>query len=202
MRKNNINSIIIFVVCFFGICYGINSIMSGNIYATLIRISIIPIIFLPKIINKLFKLKISDWSEFVYIIFVFCAHFLGSIINFYDKIYCYDKIIHFASGFVVSFFALEFLIKTKIYNPKKIALNIILLIAVSFMVAGLWEYFEFISDNVFNKDAQNVLMTGVTDTMTDMILATLGSCLFCLIYVFEEKNNKKIVIKNFIKQCL
>ena len=68
------------------------------------------------------------------------------------------------------------------------------------MCASFWEFFEFISDNIFGKDAQNVLTTGVNDTMMDMILASLGSLTFVITYIFEEFNNKKLIVKNFIEQ--
>ena len=58
--------------------------------------------------------------------------------------------------------------------------------------------FEFTSDKLFGKDAQNVLTTGVDDTMKDMIVAALGTILYLILYVYEEINNKKIFIKNFI----
>ena len=138
----------------------------------------------------------------IYIIFIFVAHFLGSIVNLYNKIYWYDNFIHFLSGFVISFFALELLIRLKKYDLKKIFFNAIFIIGISCIIASFWEYFEFISDNIFGKDAQNVLTTGVADTMMDMILATLGNLLFILIYIFEEFNNKKLIVKNFIKQVL
>ena len=46
----------------------------------------------------------------------------------------------------------------------------------------------------------NVLTTGVNDTMMDMILASLGSLTFVITYIFEEFNNKKLIVKNFIEQ--
>lgn len=203
MKKINIiKNIIIFIVVFCGLCYSLESILDNNLYRTLIRLSVIPIIFLPKIVKKIFKLNISEVSEMIYIIFIFVAHFLGSIVNLYNKIYWYDNFIHFLSGFVISFFALELLIRLKKYDPKKIFFNAIFIIGISCIIASFWEYFEFISDNIFGKDAQNVLTTGVADTMMDMILATLGNLLFILIYIFEEFNNKKLIVKNFIKQVL
>ena len=55
-------------------------------------------------------------------------------------------------------------------------------------------------DCIFGKDAQNVLTTGVNDTMMDMILASLGSLTFVITYIFEEFNNKKLIVKNFVEQ--
>lgn len=203
MKKiNTIKNIIIFIVIFCGLCYGLESILDGNLYRTLIRLSVILVVFLPSIMRKVWKVQISEASEIIYIIFIFIAHFLGSIINLYNKIYWYDNFTHFLSGIVISFFALELLVRFKKYHSKHIIFNALFIISIGFMIAGLWEYFEFISDKLFGKDAQNALTTGVDDTMMDMILATLGSILFILSYLFEEINHKKLIIKNFIKQTL
>ena len=102
-----------------------------------------------------------------------------SILNFYNNMYCYDKIIHFLSGIVISFLAIEFLTKIGYYS-KNIFYNIIFILGISSLVAVFWEYFEYISDIIFDKDAQNVLKTGVNDTMQDLIVATLGSILLIL----------------------
>ena len=51
---------------------------------------------------------------------------------------------------------------------------------------------KYFSDILFNQDAQNVLTTGIHDTMKDMIAAFLGSILFCMVYVYEEKSGNNI----------
>ena len=76
----------------------------------LICLSIIPIMFLPYIIKRLFKIKINDSIIFMYLIFIFFAHFLGSIINLYNSIKYYDRIAHLISGILTSFGALIILI--------------------------------------------------------------------------------------------
>ena len=87
----------------------------------------------------------------------------------------------------------------KKYDKKSIIFNILFILGISFIVACAWEIFEFASDKIFGKDAQNVLTTGVDDTMKDMIVAVLGTILYCILYSYEEKENKKIIIKKFIK---
>lgn len=175
MKK--IKNILILIVIICSIIYTFQAILDFNIYRILIRLSIIPIILIPCILKKTKLIDISSFNETNYIVYVFCAHFLGSIVNFYHKFYWYDNFMHFLSGILVFFYALELLIKTKKYDLKNLWWNALFILAISFMVSGLWEYFEFISDRIFNKDAQNVLTTGTTDTMMDMILVTLGSIL-------------------------
>jgi len=196
MKK--INKILIAITIIISMGYAINDISNQNLYGLLIRLSIIPVILLPYIAEKLFKIKISNASKLVYIIFIILSHFLGSVINLYHQINGYDTFTHTLFGFVASFFALEFLIRTDSFNPKKMWFTIIFIISVISLLAGLWETFEFTCDNLFGKDAQNVLTTGVTDTMKDMIVAYLGCAFFCLMYAYEYLYDKVMIIRKFI----
>ena len=199
MKIKIINFILIFISIFCSFCYSVNTIINGDIYGTLIRLSIVPIIILPYLLKKIFKFNISTYSETIYIVFIFLSHFLGSIVNLYKSIYWYDSFTHFLSGIVVFFYGLEFLIITNKYNKKDIWFNVLFLMALSFMIAGSWEIFEFTCDDIFGKDAQKVIDTGVTDTMKDIIMAVLGSSLCALFYYREYKEKNKNLFKNFIK---
>lgn len=179
------------------VVYSIDSIKNGQLYESLIKLSLIPVLYVPYIL-RLFKVRISDSSILIYSIFIFFGHFLGSIVGLYGKIYCYDTIIHTLFGFLFSFFALEFIIKQKIFNNKKVIINGIIILSIVALLSGLWETFEFTCDDIFNKDAQRVLLTGVNDTMKDIIVAYLGSLLFITMYAYEYMNNKKLIIKSFI----
>lgn len=191
---NKILSLVVIAVSIYLSCTS-----HSGIYGILIRLSVIPVLFIPEIIEKIFKFKINEHLKTIYIIFIFLAHFLGSIVNLYHHIYWYDSFTHFLSGIVISFVATYLLVLFKKYDKKSILFNILFILGISFMVAGLWEMFEFISDKLFNKDAQNVLTTGVDDTMKDMIVAFLGTILYIILYIYEECTNKYILIKKFIK---
>lgn len=198
MKKINFALIIIaFVGSSF---YGIDYLIKGDYYHLLICLSIIPVMLLPIIIKKIFKIKFLYTTEFVYLIFVFCAHFLGSIVQFYYIINNYDKITHLISGIVTAYFALLILICFNKYNKQDLVFNMLFIIAFVLMVASLWEFFEYFSDILFHKDAQNVLTTGINDTMKDMIAAFLGSCLFSVMYVYDEKSNGKVFINKLIQE--
>ena len=67
------------------------------------------------------------------------------------------------------------------------------------MCASLWEIFEYLSSYYFNVDPQKVQMTGVTDTMGDIIVAFLGSIIVSLSYYYEYIYIKNYLIKKYIK---
>lgn len=180
----------------------------GSIYIVLTKdqslvlilkdISIIITISALYIIQKIFKIKISEGINFIYIIFIFMAHFLGVTCEFYNKIYWFDKFTHFLSGIVSGFAAIFILIKLK--KNKNLFFDILFIISFSMMIAGIWEIFEYLSSYYFHLDPQKVAETGVTDTMGDMIVAFLGAILVSISYHFEHKENHNLLIKKFIKQ--
>lgn len=192
MKK--IKKMMILIVIVFSLIYIVQAILDFHLYRILIRLSVIPIILLPKIFRKLKFFSISEFNEICYITYVFLAHFLGSVINLYHQFYWYDNLMHFLSGIVVSLFSLELLIKLKKYDSNQMIFNTIFILAMGFMVSGLWEYFEFISDHLFHQDAQNALTTGVNDTMIDMILATLGNCLFLITFKQKKIRDQYVIL--------
>lgn len=189
-----------FLIIVVSLCSIFLALTSGDgIYGSLIKLSVIPVLLLPYIIEKISKNKLNDYLIIIYTIFITLAHFLGSIVNLYHKIYWYDSFAHFLSGILVAIIATYILVILKKYEKHSYVFNLLFILGVSFMVAGMWEIFEFTSDNIFSKDAQNALTTGVTDTMKDIILAAAGTLLYCILYLYEELNEKTIIIKRFIK---
>lgn len=196
MRK--ISKTFNFILIIISIFYSFEAIRNGDIYNTLIRLSIIPVLYIPYILRRL-KVDISDSSIFIYSVFIFLGHFLGSIVGFYGKIAYYDTLMHTLFGFLFSFIVFEFLYRNGYIKNKGIVWNGLIVISIIAFLAVLWETFEFTCDHIFDRDAQKVVTTGVTDTMKDMIVAYLGSMFFVLMYAYEEIMNKKLIVKSFIK---
>ena len=193
IKKINITLIILAVI---GSLYYVFT-RDNNIVLILKDSSIIITISALYIVQKIFKVKINEYINLVYIIFIFMAHFLGVICDLYNYIYWFDKFVHFLSGIVTSFVAIYLLIKFK--RDKNIFFDILYIIAITLMIASLWEVFEYLASYYFGVDPQKVVMTGVSDTMGDIIVAFLGSILVSICYYFENKYNYNLLIKKFIK---
>ncbi len=194
MRKINIFLILVSII---GSLYFVIT-KDTNIIFVLKDISIIFTINLLYIIKGIFKIKINDGINFIYILFIFMSHFLGVTCELYGQIFWYDKFIHFLSGIITSFIAIYILEKVK--NRHNLLFNILFIIAFSLMVASLWEIFEYLSSYYFNVDPQRVALTGVSDTMKDIIVAFLGSILISLSYYFENTEGYQLLTKKFINQ--
>lgn len=156
----------------------------NNIGLVLKDISIIFTITLPFILQKLFNFKISKELVLFYVIFVFIAHFLGAVLELYNYIPNFDKLVHTVSGVLTAIIGLVILKKYKIRNMK---FTIIFMISFSVCIAGCWEMFEYSANIIFGGDAQRVALTGVNDTMQDIIVAFLGSIITSIYYYCHKK---------------
>ncbi len=193
-----LSRLIIIISIIGSLYYSIPLLQDKNIYGVLIKFTIVLTMLIPNIIEKISKTKLPDSLKLIYIIFIFMAHFLGSVVDLYHKIYWWDTFIHFLSGILVAIIANYLIIKTKIYNNKNHIICFLFIIACSSLVAVSWEIFEFTSDKIFNADAQNVLTTGVDDTMKDMIVALLGSILYGITFLHEKVNSINGIISKYI----
>lgn len=192
MKKIN-NIIIILSLIVELIYFIINPIITvDNI---LLLLSYIPVIFIPRIFNFIFKkskIKITDDIEFVYLIFLILAFLFGSIMGGYSKIYWYDSFTHLLSGVFTAFMAPIVLKWLNRYDKKDIIFNVIYIILVTLSVAVLWECTEFTIDKTLGTDTQKVLTTGVNDTMKDMICALIGSILYSIYYLYSLSKKSNI----------
>ncbi len=186
MKK--LNNLLIFLLSLISLCYTLKDFNLGAYDRLLPSASIIFILFIPKIINKIFKFKISQELEFIYIIFVFLAQFLGSVVGFYNSIWWYDLAIHFLSGIFTSILALIILDWFNINNKKNIFFSTLFIICFSLMIASLWEFIEFGAFVFLKMDVQHHLTTGVFDTMEDMLVAFLGSIIISILHLIKKQS--------------
>ena len=137
--------------------------------------------------------------KFIVILFIFCAHFLGTTLELYNHITYFDKVTHTISGVLTALFALLLLKELGICDKKRILFSLLFLFSFTMLVASGWEMFEYIANIFFGGDAQRVALTGVNDTMQDIIVAFLGSVLVAICYVFEETQDKTLFVKGFMQ---
>lgn len=198
--NKKLNYLLIVIAIIGGIISGISRIVDQDIYGALICLAIIPVMLAPYLIKRLFHVEVTPQMATIYLIFVFFAHFLGSILDLYHTVPGYDKIMHFLSGMLSALVGFMILVKMKQYKKSNSWYHIIFIIAITLSIASLWEFYEFICDHLFGKDAQNVLTTGVDDTMLDMIMAFLASLIVSIGYYIEVVKHKGTIITGFIKE--
>lgn len=139
-----------------------------------------------RLVYKIFHFEPIYQLNFLLTIFFFLLYTIGLDLRGYGLIPYYDKFAHTLTGIV---FALIGLILFYLLKPeKKISSHDLPLVSVfeicfSLAIAALWELSEFTVSLLAGTDPQNVLATGVADTMLDILVCLIGT-LGVLISVF------------------
>lgn len=155
---------------------------------------------IPLVLRHNFHLYIPYTLEIMFLIFFYCAVYLGEVRSFYYLVPHWDDYLHSASAImlaIVGFSVVYLLNKSEIVDlsPFFIALFAFLF---AFSIGAAWEIYEFICDDLFNVNAQKfmtddgVLLVGhaaLVDTMKDLMVDFGGALITSLIgYIAMKKN--------------
>ena len=151
-------------------------------------------IHLPSILERKFHFVLPSLLYGFYIVFLYCAIFLGEVRSFYYLVPQWDSICHFCSSTMMGFFGL--MVVTILNRDQHLAVSLspffVCLFAFCFSVTigSLWEIYEFLGDGLFGLNmqkfmtAQGELLVGhnaLRDTMKDIIVDVLGALLASVI---------------------
>lgn len=164
---------------------------SYTLSKNLVLLCIVPIVLGPLLIRKIFKYTMSETLKFFYFLFIMIALICGSVLGWYYHISWFDLFAHFLSGIVFSIVALIILKSCGFLRKDHVGFQILFILCFGLGIASFWEFFEFFSDKLFESDTQWVAETGVDDTMTDMLIAFLGSGMFSIYYFIKMKRHPK-----------
>lgn len=164
-----------------------------------------------KITHKI-KIEIPSNLYFLYIIFLYCAIFLGEVRSFYYTIPHWDTILHTFSGAMIGAFGFSIinLLKQKSNNVE---LSPFFVAMFSFMFAVtlgvIWEIYEFACDTVLGTNMQKFAMSGgeqligrlaLKDTMEDLIVDCIGALIMSTIGYISLKHKKGWIERILIKK--
>lgn len=159
-----------------------------------IVVSIMPILpFAIIFANRKWKLGIPS-----YLIMLVCIHLvlsadLGTVMQFYPKIWWWDLFIHGMFGTIGCAAFYELYIRYEKKQPKW--LHYIAFVLLTISLAALWEIYEFVADLFLHSDMQGVEsaiekgISPLTDTITDIMIAIVGAIVFYVV----------LWIKDFVK---
>ena len=176
----------------------------GFLLGILQRLGMIVLIFLPMIIERIFKIKFPAFFNIsLYVFFIF-AVFIGTFMDIYSVFRHWDTILH---GFSAVLFGLlsMCLVCAWFKNNDDISPIFLLIFAFCFSLAieAVWEIYEYTVDAIIvGYNAQRYIENGVElvgraalyDTMKDIILGTIGALIAGIICAIWQKKNK-----NFLK---
>ncbi|PFG08042.1 hypothetical protein [Marinobacter sp. LV10MA510-1] len=179
--------------------------------AMVLTIGILLITLAPLLIGRFFRVFIPPEFVLLAIIFVFASLFLGEVRDYYTRYWWWDIALHTCSGFLLGI--VGFLLVHVMNEVEDINLHMrpgfVAFFAFLFAVAigALWEIFEFAMDTLFGMNMQKPMLgdpSGLTDTMWDLIVDTLGALVISILgyrYVRTGKNESFLErwIQDFVK---
>ena len=179
--------------------------------AAVITFGIIIVTLFPFFLGKFFRVFIPPEFVLLAIAFIFASLFLGEIRGYYTRFWWWDIALHSGSGFllgIIGFLLLHVLNETEdigVHMKPGFVAFFAFLFAVG--IGALWEIFEFSMDSFFGMNMQKEMLgdpSGLTDTMWDLIVDTLGALLITVLgygYVKTSRNESFLerLIQKFIK---
>jgi uncharacterized membrane protein YjdF len=167
---------------------------------------IIAITFIPLLFERRFRINIPPELQLAAIGFVFASLFLGEIRDYYTRFWWWDILLHTMSGFLLGI--LGFLLVHIMNEAEKINVHMkpgfVAFFAFMFAlgVGALWEIFEFSMDILFGMNMQKPMLgdpSGLTDTMCDLIVDTLGALVISVMGWRYLKNPQE---KSFLERWI
>lgn len=158
---------------------------------------------LPSIFEKKFKVIIPSYMMVLYVVFLYCAIFLGEVRSFYYTVPHWDTILHTFSGAMIG--ALGFSFISLLNQSEKVPMHLsplfVAIFAFCFAVTlGVaWEIYEFVFDGVLKLNMQKFMLENGTqligrealmDTMKDLIVDSIGAFVVSLFGYISMKNQK------------
>jgi uncharacterized membrane protein YjdF len=140
------------------------------------------VISLPFLLQTGHRLIVPPVTKMAMMLFTFSGLFLGSINGFYNNISWWDLALHFLSGPLCGIFIYSVILHLRGKPEGKTGLThgmSLLLVFCFIMTFGtVWEIVEFTLDNLLGMNMQR---GSLLDTMTDILLNTLGAIVFTII---------------------
>lgn len=161
------------------------------------------VMFLPSIIGKKLSIEIPSNMYILFIVFLYCAIYLGEVKSFYYTIPFWDTILHTFSGAMLG--ALGFSFVNLLNDNEKVTVNMsplfVAVFALCFAVSlgVLWEIYEFSFDGLLSLNMQKFALENGTlligraalqDTMKDLIVDILGALVISVIGYIALKNKR------------
>jgi len=169
------------------------------------------VINVPSVLARRLKFELPIILYSLYIIFLYCAVFLGEVGSFYYLVPFWDTILHAFSSLMLGFFGLMFI--SILNRNERIVMHLspffVVLFAFCFAVAfnTVWEIYEFTVDSIMDLNMQKyitadgTLLAGraaLADTMKDIIVDVAGALVAAVVGYFSIKNEKLWFTPNLI----
>lgn len=190
---------------------------STYFFNVLQSLAIIVALLIPYFLLVKFNIVISVKLELIYQAIIVLCLLCGEVYNFFGLFPWWDTLMHFSTGVLIGllwFIIVNTLCKYHKNNIKlPFAFTAITGICFALGLGVIWEIFEYAMDGwfgmnmqqfrigkgTFDKSNELVGHAALTDTMKDLILATVGSTLTVIVAYFRIKmSDKTIFLESFL----
>lgn len=113
-----------------------------------------------------------------------CHLLLGILIDLYDRIVWFDKVLHLGDSVVIGFVAFMAVYAAHVvrHGRRRPVLDGIAILIATLGLGALWEIGEFAADQLFGRHTQgSPTMSPLVDTMCDLILDGSGGVIAAIL---------------------
>ena len=128
------------------------------------------LLIMPSLVQITFKVELPTTLEIFILVFIFAAEILGEISEFYLVFPFWDTVLHTINGFLAA--AIGFSMVDLLNRSEKIVFNLsplfmaIVAFCFSMTIGVVWEFFEFVMDQIIGYDMQKDTVIHVIRSVT------------------------------------
>lgn len=162
------------------------------------------VFFLPSLLEHRLKLVVPNNMYIMFVVFLYCAIYLGEVRSFYYLVPNWDTILHGFSGLMLGAlgFSMVSLLNDSDLSGITLRPSFVAIFALTFALAlgVVWEIYEYTMDGLLGLNMQKfALENGVplagrlalADTMEDLIVDFIGASISALLGYISLKMNKQ-----------
>jgi uncharacterized membrane protein YjdF len=145
-------------------------------------LAVMTVILIPVFFRRRLPVEVPSEIQVAAVLFIFATLFLGEVRDYYERIWWWDLALHGTAGILLGL--IGFLVVYVLNESELVEVHMkpafVALFAFFFSLAlgTLWELFEFGMDEIFGLTMQKPMAgdpSGLTDTMWDLIVDTIGA---------------------------
>lgn len=170
------------------------------------------VMHIPMMLSRHFRFVIPPFLFTMYILFLYCAIFLGEVRHFYYVVPHWDDILHCMSSMMTGFFGLMTI--SILNRDEHVVVRMspffmaLFAFAFSVMIGALWEIYEYTFDGLLGLNMQKFItasgevLTGhaaLSDTMKDIVVDTVGALVSSVTGYFSIRFGKRWFIPELLE---
>jgi len=152
----------------------------------------------PSLVERNYKIYLPNEFGFFTTLLLYLHYVLGEIKGYYEIYPWYDNLLHYSGSLLIGL--VGFFIVYTFYYTKEVKTSPFFVVLFTFIfslaIGTLWEIVEYSIDVFFAADMQK----GLVNTMSDLLMDTLGALLASLLGYLYIKRAKGILFDRIIRR--